>query len=101
MYKIFRSKHLEMAMMAGIVESEGIKRARSHGVPTTIEGVDGLIKDGDIITIDIPNRRIDVDADLEDRKKDFKWKFDTSKYPRYLNLFAKNVGSMAHGGIWE
>ena len=61
----------------------------------------GLIKDGDIITIDIPNRRIEVDADLEDRKKDFKWKFDTSKYPRYLNLFAKNVGSMAHGGIWE
>ena len=61
----------------------------------------GLIKDGDIITIDIPNRRIDVDADLESRKKDFKWKFDGSKYPRYLNLFAKNVGSMAHGGIWE
>ena len=47
MYKIFRSKHLEMAMMAGIVESEGIKRAKSLGIPTTIEGVDGLIKDGD------------------------------------------------------
>ena len=61
----------------------------------------GLVKDGDIITIDIPNRRIDVDADLESRKKDFNWKFDTSKYPRYLNFFAKNVGSMAHGGIWE
>ena len=61
----------------------------------------GLVKDGDIITIDIPNRKIEVDADLESRKKDFNWKFDTSKYPRYLNLFAKNVGSMAHGGIWE
>lgn len=61
----------------------------------------GLVKDGDIITIDIPNRTISVDADLESRKKDFNWKFDTSKYPRYLNLFAKNVGSMAHGGIWE
>ena len=47
MYKIFRSKHLEMAMMAGIVESEGIKRAQGLGVPTTIEGVDGLIKNGD------------------------------------------------------
>ncbi len=47
MYKIFRSEHLEMAMMAGIVESEGIKRARSFGIPTTIEGVDGLIRDGD------------------------------------------------------
>ena len=61
----------------------------------------GLIKDGDIITIDIQNRRIDVDADLESRKKDFNWKFDGSKYPRFLNLFVKNVGSMAHGGIWE
>ena len=61
----------------------------------------GLVKDGDIITIDIPNRRIDVDADLENRKKDFNWKFDGSKYPRFLNLFVKNVGSMAHGGIWE
>lgn len=47
MYKIMRSKHLEMAMMCGIVESEGIKRAQGLGVPTTIEGVDGLIKDGD------------------------------------------------------
>ena len=61
----------------------------------------GLVKDGDIITIDIPKRRIDVDADLESRKKDFNWKFDGSKYPRFLNLFVKNVGSMAHGGIWE
>ena len=61
----------------------------------------GLVRDGDIITIDIPNRKIDVDADLESRKKDFNWKFDGSKYPRFLNLFVKNVGSMAHGGIWE
>ena len=61
----------------------------------------GLIKDGDEITVDIPNRRIDVAADLEERKKDFNWKFDGSKYPRFLNLFVKNVGSMAHGGIWE
>ena len=61
----------------------------------------GLVRDGDEITIDIPNRRIDVAADPEERKKDFNWKFDGSKYPRYLNLFVKNVGSMAHGGIWE
>ena len=61
----------------------------------------GLIKDGDEITVDIPNRRIDVAADLEERKKDFNWKFDGSKYPRFLNLFVKTVGSMAHGGIWE
>lgn len=44
MYKIFRSEYLEMGMMAGIVESEGIKRAASHGVPTSIEGVDAVVK---------------------------------------------------------
>lgn len=61
----------------------------------------GLVRDGDEITIDIPDRRIDVAADLESRNKDFKWEFDGSKYSRYLNLFVRNVGSMAHGGIWE
>ena len=64
----------------------------------------GLVKDGDMITIDIPARRIDMevdDAELAKRKAAFSWTFDESKYPRYLNLFVKNVGSMAHGGIWE
>lgn len=61
----------------------------------------GLINDGDEITIDIPNRKINVAADLESRKKNFKWEFDGSQHSRYLNLFVKNVGSMAHGGIWE
>ena len=64
----------------------------------------GLVKDGDTIAIDIPNRRIDMqvdDAELARRKASFSWTFDASAYPRYLRLFVKNVGSMAHGGIWE
>ena len=61
----------------------------------------GLVRDGDEIVIDIPQRTISVAADLDARKKDFAWTFDGSKYPRFLNLFVKNVGSMAHGGIWE
>ncbi len=48
MYKIFRSKNLEMAMMAGIEESEGIRRAREKGVKTTTEGVEGVVKEEDI-----------------------------------------------------
>jgi len=63
-----------------------------------------LVKDGDTVEIDIPNRRMDMlvdDAELARRKAAFSWKFDESKYPRFLNLFVKNVGSMAHGGIWE
>ncbi|MDR1538934.1 MAG: acetaldehyde dehydrogenase (acetylating) [Clostridiales bacterium] len=39
MYKVRRSKYLEMGMMAGIVESEGIRRAASMGVPVSTEGV--------------------------------------------------------------
>ena len=64
----------------------------------------GLVKEGDMIEIDLPGRRIDLvigDAEMAKRKAEFDWKFDESKYPRFLNLFAKNVGSMAHGGIWE
>lgn len=64
----------------------------------------GLVKDGDIIEIDIPARRMNVEVSNEElaaRKAKFSWKFDGTKYPRYLNLFVKNVGSMAHGGIWE
>lgn len=48
MYKIFRSDVLEMAMMAGIVESEGIRRAASLGVETTTEGVDAVAKNSEI-----------------------------------------------------
>ena len=64
----------------------------------------GLVKDGDMISIDIPNRRINMqvdDAELARRMAAFSWTFDESAYPRYLRLFVKNVGSMAHGGIWE
>ncbi len=70
-----------------------------------------LVRDGDEIVIDIGRRRIDftpaaapgvtADEELERRRRAFDWKFDGSKYPRYLRLFVKNVGSMAHGGIWE
>lgn len=48
MYKVFRSDFLEMAYMAGIVESEGIKRARQFGVKTTIEGIDPILEEEDI-----------------------------------------------------
>ena len=64
----------------------------------------GLVRDGDVVAIDIPNRRIDVkvdDAEMTKRKAAFSWTFDETKYPRFLRLFVKNVGSMAHGGIWE
>ncbi len=39
MFKILRSDHLEMALMAGIIESEGIRRAASMGISVSTEGV--------------------------------------------------------------
>lgn len=42
MFKVFRSKYLEMAMMCGRAESEGILRARKHGVEASTEGVAAL-----------------------------------------------------------
>lgn len=48
MYKIFRSKNLAMGMMAGIVESDGIRRAASLGIATTTNGVADVVKDEEI-----------------------------------------------------
>jgi acetaldehyde dehydrogenase len=48
MYKIMRSEHLEMAMMAGIVESEGIRRAAGLGIPVSIQGVSAVVQNPEI-----------------------------------------------------
>lgn len=48
MYKIFRSPYLEMGLMTGIVESEGIKRAASMGVPVSTDGVEAVLARDDI-----------------------------------------------------
>ena len=64
----------------------------------------GLIQEGDIIEIDVRNRTMNVelsDEELAQRKAKFHWTFPAEKYPRFLRLFVKNVGSMAKGGIWE
>ena len=64
----------------------------------------GLIEEGDIIEIDVAKRTMHVqlsDEELAQRKANFHWQFPAEKYPRFLRLFVKNVGSMAKGGIWE
>jgi len=69
-----------------------------------LSGPLAVVRDGDEIIIDIPNRRIDVslsDEEIKSRIAGFHWEFKKKDYPRFLNLFAKNVSSMARGGIWE
>lgn len=64
----------------------------------------GLIKEGDMISIDVTKRTLNVELseeELAERKASFHWEFPAEKYPRFLRLFVKNVGSMAKGGIWE
>lgn len=64
----------------------------------------GLIENGDTIEIDIKARKIHVDIsdeEMDRRQAAFHWEFPKGEYPRFLNLFVKNVGSMAKGGIWE
>ena len=53
MYKVFRSKNLEMKLMAGIIESAGIQRARGLGIETTINGIQDVIARKDELGIRI------------------------------------------------
>ena len=48
MYKIMRSRRLKMEMMAGIVDSPGIRRAKSLGIRTTTEGIRPVLDDPQI-----------------------------------------------------
>jgi acetaldehyde dehydrogenase len=45
MYKILRSPRLELAALAGIEESEGIRRARGLGIATTIGDLTPILED--------------------------------------------------------
>jgi acetaldehyde dehydrogenase len=52
MYKLKRSRSLLPAIMAGIIpESEGLARARTEGLITTAEGIEGLLKQKDSFDI--------------------------------------------------
>lgn len=63
-----------------------------------------LIRNGDIIDIDLDGRALNVrlkDSELAERKKAWKWEFPKEKYPPFLRLFSKCVGSLAQGAVWE
>jgi acetaldehyde dehydrogenase len=48
MYKIMRSPVLEMAYMVGIMESEGIRRAKNLGFAVTTEGIEAILAEEEI-----------------------------------------------------
>jgi acetaldehyde dehydrogenase (acetylating) len=51
MYKIMRSKYLELALMTGVVESEGIKRAANMGIKTSTVGVNAILEEPGITMV--------------------------------------------------
>ena len=53
MFKVFRSRNLEMKLMTGIVQSAGIERANQLGITTTIKGIDDLLAKKDELGIRI------------------------------------------------
>jgi dihydroxy-acid dehydratase len=78
--------------------------AIGHISPEASEGGPiGLLKEGDKIKIDIPNRTIDIlidDAELEKRKKAFKpVKKDVSR--GYLQRYSKIVKSAGDGAVFD
>ncbi|NLL62986.1 MAG: acetaldehyde dehydrogenase (acetylating) [Ruminococcaceae bacterium] len=48
LYKVMRSDYLQPELIVNIFESNGIKHARSMGIPTSIEGADAIISRNDI-----------------------------------------------------
>ncbi len=72
-----------------------------HVTPEAVEGgMIGLLKDGDLISIDIPGKRVDVKlstAEVEARKKAFVPK--KKELRGYLARYARNVTTASLGGL--
>ncbi len=63
-----------------------------------------VVKDGDEIEISVLERQMNLlisEEEMADRISRFSWEFPGKEYHRYLRMFAKTVGSMAKGGIWD
>ena len=57
-----------------------------------------LVRDGDMITLDVKARRLDVDADLNARKGD--WKAPAPKYTTgVMAKYARLVQSASEGAV--
>jgi len=58
----------------------------------------GLLRDGDVITIDVDQRRVDTDADLESRRAE--WQAPARQYTSgALAKYAYLVSSASHGAV--
>ena len=75
-----------------------------HVSPEAMEGGPiALVKDGDIIEIDIPNKRLDVRLTEEELQKRLSgWKSPGPKITSgYMHRYSKNVSSASEGAIFK
>lgn len=66
-------------------------------------GIIALVREGDIINIDIPQRKLELlvdDEELQKRRKDFTPPQKTVPYP-VLRRYARNVSSASNGGRYK
>ena len=68
-----------------------------------IKGPLAAVQNGDKISIDVPNRKINIDLtdeEIADRLSKVDWKLQEEKFKPFLRLFARNVSSTAKGATW-
>ncbi|MDD5603271.1 MAG: dihydroxy-acid dehydratase [Eubacteriales bacterium] len=69
-----------------------------------IGGPLAAVRDGDVITVDVRARKMDVelnDDEIQKRLQTLDWELDESKFKPFLRMFARNVTSTAKGATWK
>ncbi len=69
-----------------------------------VGGPISVVRDGDRIRIDIPERTLNLDVSCEEiaeRRKHVDWEFDPASCHKFLQLFTRNVSSTARGAAWR
>jgi len=78
--------------------------AIGHVSPEAAEGgAIGLVQEGDMIVIDIPNRKLELDvapAELERRKQGWK-PVQKEVSSSFLRRYSRMVSSAAEGAVWK
>ena len=60
----------------------------------------GLVEDGDMVTIDIPNRRLDVKLSPEEwKRRQERWQPRPQPASGYLRRYAREVGPASGGAV--
>ena len=79
-------------------------RSRRCAQEAAIRGPIAVVRDGDVIIIDIPARMLRMDVSKEEiaaRMESVDWTLEEEKFKPFLRLLARNVTSTAQGATWK